>query len=48
LKKNLATETLRGLLKKIREQLKAAGIDNPLSNAELIISEALHIQRPQI
>ena len=39
---------MRGLLKKIREQLKAAGIDNPLSNAELIISEALHIQRPQI
>jgi len=48
LKKTRASESLRGLLKQIKEQLKAAGIDNPVSSAELIIAEALGIQRPQI
>jgi len=39
---------LRGLLAKIRDRLKAAGIDNPVSEAEMIISEALSIPRAQI
>jgi len=43
-----APEKLRRLLHQVRGRLAAAGIDNPVSNAELIIAEALQIPRAEI